>query len=438
MSQRIDRYTVDNVLDLLDGSDSEIEGFGNETDDEFILYEQDLSSESDDDPTEEETVPNAGEVKVCSSSSFEESDWGPEDDQPLSSIAALTPTADYKWSDDELVPPNNIEFCGNTELPELPADRDGEVTPYGVLKTFITDEMLQSVADETNRYCVEKDGRSINTSRQELEKLIGMFYYMPSLRSYWESELRYEAVAKVMSRDHFLKLVTELHFVDNNAITDEEKLDKLWKLRPWFEALRQNFSQIPPKEFQSIYKIIIPFKGRFSLKVYMPKKPHKWGFKLWGRSDSDGYIYDFDLCQPVPDNLVSELGRSAGVVEKMTESLPDGKNFKVYADNYFSSVPLAEKLKKRQIWYIGTVKMNRVTKNGLPSDKELKKVDRGHYVAQVEKNSNVVCVRWKDKKVVTLISTFVGTQPVTQARRWNKKEKRHVSIERPKIVEEYN
>ena len=97
MSQRIDRYTVDNVLDLLDGSDSEIEGFGNETEDEFILYEQDLSSESDDDPTEEETVPNAGEVqKVCSSSSLEESDWGPEDDQPLSSIAALTPTADYK------------------------------------------------------------------------------------------------------------------------------------------------------------------------------------------------------------------------------------------------------------------------------------------------------------------------------------------------------
>ena len=64
----------------------QIEGFNNETDDEFIPYEQDLSSESDDDPTEEETVPNAGEVqKVCSSSFLEESDWGPKDDQPLSS-----------------------------------------------------------------------------------------------------------------------------------------------------------------------------------------------------------------------------------------------------------------------------------------------------------------------------------------------------------------
>jgi hypothetical protein len=75
--------------------------------------------------------------------------------------------------------------------------------------------MKISVVDETNRYSVENNGRSVNTSCQELEKLIGMYYYMglvqmPSLRSYWESELCYEHVAKVMSRDHFLKLVTVL------------------------------------------------------------------------------------------------------------------------------------------------------------------------------------------------------------------------------------
>jgi hypothetical protein len=135
--------------------------------------------------------------------------------------------------------------------------------------------------------------------------------------------------------------------------------------------------------------------------------------------------------------MVSELGRSAGVVENMTKSLPDGKNIKV-SRQLLSFSSCCREAEKRQIWYIGTVKMNRVSKNSLPSDKELKKVDRGHYVAQVEDKINVVCVRWKDKKVVTLISTFVGVQPVTQARRWNKKERRHVSIERPKIVEEYN
>ena len=105
------------------------------------------------------------------------------------------------------------------------------------------------------------------------------------------------------------------------------------------------------------------------------------GFKLWGRFDSDGYIYDFDLYQPIPDDQVSELGKSAGVVEKMTESLADGKHHKVFADNYFSSIALAEKLKKLKIWYLGTVKMNRVPRNTLPKDKDLKKANRGHFVS---------------------------------------------------------
>ena len=49
-----------------------------------------------------------------------------------------------------------------------------------------------------------------------------------------------------------------------------------------------------------------------------------------------------------------------------------------------------------------------------------------------------VCVQWYDKKVVSLISSYVGREPMTEAKRWDKKEKKHVQIQRPKIVEEYN
>ena len=110
-----------------------------------------------------------------------------------------------------------------------------------------------------------------------------------------------------------------------------------------------------PKEFQSTDEIIIPFKGGSSLKVYTLRSSRK--VQGWARSDSDGYIYDFELCLPVPDNLMSELRQSPFVVRKMTEFSPDGKNSKVYANNYFSSVSLAGKLKKRQICYIGTVRI---------------------------------------------------------------------------------
>lgn len=440
----LSQISVENVLDLLDGNDSEYEGFESEheSDDEFIPYSE-VDIESDDQDRDDAANPSGDPDDISS-------DWDSDDDVPLANIAKnmakdkITSTDNYKWRNCTFVPPADTLFRGDTKLPELPTLADGEITPYSLFKMFITVEMLQSVAEETNKYSVEKDGRSVNTTPLEMDQLIGMLFYMglvqmPNLRSYWESDMWFEPVASVMSRDRFLKLVTVIHFVDNNAVTDDQKLDKLWKLRSWFDALRKNFLKIPPKECQSIDEIIIPFKGRSSLRVYMPNKPHKWGFKLWGRSDSDGFIYDFDLYQPTrPNEQISNLGRSAGVVEKMTESLPDGENFKAFADNYFSSVALAEKLKKRQILYIGTVRMNRVKGNKLATDKELKKKGRGHFVSQVEKNTNVVCVRWNDNKVVSLISSYVGTEPVTKARRWDKKAKQFVEIDRPKIVEQYN
>ena len=33
------------------------------------------------------------------------------------------------------------------------------------------------------------------------------------------------------------------------------------------------------------------------MRQYMPKKPHKWGSKLWVRSGISGVLYDFDIYQ---------------------------------------------------------------------------------------------------------------------------------------------
>jgi hypothetical protein len=85
-----------------------------------------------------------------------------------------------------------------------------------------------------------------------------------------------------------------------------------------------------------------------------------------------------------------------------------------------------------------TVKMNRVRGASLLDNKEMKKTERGHFVSQVERNTNVICVQLNDNKAVSLISSYVGTEPVTEAKRWDKKAKKHVQIQRPKIVEEYN
>ena len=41
---------------------------------------------------------------------------------------------------------------------------------------------------------------------------------------------------------------------------------------------------------------MIPFKGRSSMKQYMPKKPVKRGFKIWMRADAvNGYVSELDV-----------------------------------------------------------------------------------------------------------------------------------------------
>lgn len=426
--------TLNDVLDQIDLDNSDFEG---------------LSSEDEDDVDDSDIISNGShsddDVDDAGAGGGSDDEWSDDDYIPLANVAAnqLTPAENYKWRKQLFTPPPNTEFRGNTDLPELPKSNHGEVTPYTLFKLFVTTEMLQDVATESNRYSVETTGVSINTTANDIEQVIGMYFYMglakmPNVRVYWESETKYEPVCGVMARDRFLKLLRLLHFQNEATATEAEKLDKLWKLRKWCTALRDNFLQIPPYENQSVDEIIVPFKGRSALRVYMPKKPHKWGFKLWGRSSSNGFIHDFDIYQPAIGNVQSDLSRSSAVVDHMASHLPAGMNYKLFADNYFTSVRLIEKLKKKDIYYIGTVRLDRLKNIEIDNDKVMRKKGRGAFVSRVEEKTNVICTRWHDNKVVSLVSSYVGTDPVSIARRWDKKEKQFLEVTRPAIVTEYN
>ncbi len=95
-----------------------------------------------------------------------------------------------------------------------------------------------------------------------------------------------------------MALLRKLYFVDNLSVTQEAKeKDCAWKIRPWLTELRYNFLNVSPEEVQAVDEIMNAFKGRSWLKQYLPNKPNKWGFKLWGRGGAGGFLYDFDIYQ---------------------------------------------------------------------------------------------------------------------------------------------
>ena len=118
--------------------------------------------------------------------------------------------------------------------------------------------------------------------------------------------------------------------------------------------------------------------------------------------------------------FVTSLGISAGVVVNLTSSLPDKHNFKVFADNYFTNFPLIVELRKRNIYFVGTIRGSRTKKCPLLSEKDLKKQGRGAFDFQVDIASNVVAVRWYDNKSVNLVSSYVSIEPLHTVRRYDR------------------
>lgn len=83
---------------------------------------------------------------------------------------------------------------------------------------------------------------------------------------------------------------------------------------------------------------MIPYKGRSSLKQYVPLKPVRRGFKIWVKADStNGYICDVSVYTGKEESAERELGPK--VVKKLAQPLAGG-NYHIFFDNFFSTVKL--------------------------------------------------------------------------------------------------
>lgn len=121
-----------------------------------------------------------------------------------------------RWRKAEFEPPD-VQF---DESADEAIEERSEFTPYMYFKQFVTDERLQLVADQTNLFSVQKQGKSVNTTVKEIEQVLGMYMFMGlvqmlNVRAYWEVDTKYPKVADVMSQDRFEKLLTLLHFQNN-------------------------------------------------------------------------------------------------------------------------------------------------------------------------------------------------------------------------------
>ena len=91
-------------------------------------------------------------------------------------------------------------------------------------------------------------------------------------------------------------------------------------------------------------------------------------------------------------NCLVSFGVSGNVVLRLTQNLNAASNFKVFFDNWFSSVALVECLKQKKMWSVGTIRLNRLKSCKMLTDQELKK-GRGACDFKVDQEHGVIIVK---------------------------------------------
>ncbi|XP_031333889.1 piggyBac transposable element-derived protein 3-like [Photinus pyralis] len=405
-----------------------------------IPNESEDSELSDDDISEPTTAP---QVTTVSDTTSDE-----EDNVPLSHLRNSTttkkkPKNPIKWKPSSTK--RNVttnQFTGDELLP-------GNIltlnTPLKLFSHFISDDFLVEVVRQTCLYSVQTNpAKPITTCPEEIQNFIGILLWMslirqPTSRRYWSPKTRIPQVADVMPVNRFEQIKRYIHFSDNS--NNAKGIDKI---QPVITQIRNACLKIPLEENLSCDEQVISFKGRSRYKTYNPKKPHKWGYKMWVLSGISGISYNFELFSGKGDNTHTanepDLGAASNVVIRMSKIVPHNEHYKLYYDNYFSSLELVSHLSKRNIHSVATVRSNRLKNSKMMQEKEMKRKGRGSIQEQTATvdGIDIHAIQWYDNKIVSLISDYCGTEPTVKVKRFFRSEQTRKDIQCPDIVKEYN
>lgn len=141
-----------------------------------------------------------------------------------------------------------------------------------------------------------------NTDIVEIRALIGLLFFSGIFKSNHEDLDSLYATdgtgrhifRATMSLKRILNLLACLRFDRHTRVTDDKAAAISWGFNRLVENSQKNYS---PHEYVCVDEMLVPFRGRCRFKMYMPKKPAKYGLKVMILADAktyyfyNGYIY---------------------------------------------------------------------------------------------------------------------------------------------------
>ncbi|XP_043469674.1 piggyBac transposable element-derived protein 4-like [Leptopilina heterotoma] len=356
----------------------------------------------------------------------------------------------FSWVKDDNFNPTIHEFNDPKVGINSDCNFNSECKPIDIFKYFYSLDVMEMICAMTNIYHSSKldllnesnilkgNSRILswkNISVSELYTYYGLVILMglikkPSYEMYWSNDplLFTPVFGQYMSLKRFQAISRYLHY------SEDESIDKLRKIRPLFEMMIEKFKiAYRPGEKISIDESLLKFKGRLSFKQCNLSKRSRFGIKIYKCCDSvNGYIYNASVyIGKDPEDESKMIGISGKVVMKLLDDL-NGQGRILFIDNWYSSPTLFAKLYEQKNNVIGTVRTNR-KKMPITKGMKLNKLARNTVVTF--HSNNLLVVIWKDKKVVTMLSTLPGSEFIETGRTDHKTGQ---AIKKPKVVAIYN
>ena len=182
---------------------------------------------------------------------------------------------------------------------------------------------------------------------------------------------------------------------------------------------------------------MIGTRCRISFLQYMPRKPTKFGIKVWINVEArTGYVLSFQvytgaMTKEADSPTTKALGHRV-VMDLLQPFL--GKGHKLFVDNFYTSVPLFLELLNNGTYAAGTIVANRKCfPEGLKAERN--KLQIGSYkFATSEKLT--ACI-WRDRRDVLMLTTM-HKQSVTTVLKRPKGERNKQPLPCPTCIADYN